>query len=223
MVEPMTPELSDEPDAKPVPDIFGGPRGVVDSIVPTVVFITVNAVTKDLKQASIAAVASVVVLVLLRLVRREPLRHAFSGLFGVLISALVALWLGKAEGFFIPGIVANAIYFVVFLGSVLMGKPIIGFLLRQLSAKPASYHDHPRVRRTYTEVTLLWTVLFGVRVAVQTTLVVQGETTKAGVTKVLLGPILYVAALAASAGYIARRTSDVPVDDGPSDPLPDPL
>ena len=219
----MTPEIAVNDGAKPTQDIFGGPRGVVDSIVPTVIFIVVHGVTKDIKASSVAAVASAVVLVVLRLLRKEPLRHVFSGFFGVVIAALVAVRLGRAEGFFIPGIVANAIYFVVFVGSVVLGKPVIGFLLRQISSKPASYHDHPRVRRTYTEVTLAWAVLFGVRVAVQTTLVVQGETTKAGVTKVLLGPILYVAALAGSAAYIARRTADVTVVEESNDPLPDPL
>jgi intracellular septation protein A len=223
MVEPMTPELEEEPAAKPpLQDVFGGPRGVVDSIVPTVVFITVNAVRKDLKEASIAAVASGVVLVVLRLVRKEPLRHVFSGFLGVLISALVAMRLGKAEGFFIPGIVLNAVYFVVFLGSVLLGKPVLGFLLRQISAKPAAYHEHPQVRRAYAEATLGWTALFGLRVAVQGTLVLQGETTKAGITKVLLGPILYVALLAATLPYIARRTAGVPVHGGPSGPLAEP-
>jgi len=224
MVEPMTPELTDDPEARPplLRDAFGGPRGVVDSIVPTVVFITVNGVRKDLKEASLAAVASALVLVGLRLVRREPLRHVFSGLFGVVIAVLVALWLGRAEGFFIPGIVANAVYFAVFLGSVLLGKPLVGFLVQQMSSKPATYHDHPRVRRAYAEATLIWTAVFGLRVAVQLTLVLQGRTAAAGVTKILLGPILYVAALAATPVFIARRTAGVPVDGEPPGPLPEP-
>jgi MFS family permease len=228
MVEPMAPILaSDDAEGRQPADIFGGPRGLVDSVVPTIVFITVNAIWKDLRQASLAAVASGVVLVVVRLLRKEPLRHVFSGFFGVLISALIALWLGKAEGFFIPGIVANAVYFLVFVGSVLAGRPLVAVLLRQMSTKPAGYHDHPRVRRAYTEVTLAWAAIFGLRVVVQLTLVLRGETTKAGITKVLLGPVLYVAALAATVPYIARRTAGVPVDepsgdDEPTAPVPEP-
>lgn len=216
----MIPDLSKDKQPQTLAEMFGGRQGVIDSIIPTLVFITVNGVRKSLKEASLAAVASGVVLVVLRLVRKEPLRHVFSGFFGVLFAALFALWLGRAEGFFIPGIVSNSLCFLGFVVSVVIGKPVVGLLIKQFSDKPASYHHHPQVRRAYVEATLFWAAIFGVRVAVQGILVLQGRTAAAGVTKILLGPILYVAALAATMPYIARRTAGVPVSEVVPEPEP---
>ena len=59
-------------------------------------------------------------MLILRLVRREPVQFAFSGFLGVGLAAYLAHRLGRAEGFFIPGIVFNAVYFTAFAGSVLI-------------------------------------------------------------------------------------------------------
>jgi hypothetical protein len=146
--------------------MLGGRQGVIDSVVPVTVFVAVNAATRNVTTSALAAVASSLVLVVVRLIRREPVKHVFSGVLGVGISALIAIRMGSAKGFFLPGIVSNAIYLTLFVGSVLLRKPIVGFLIRQVSDKPAAWHEHPRVRRAYAEATLGWAGVFATRVLV---------------------------------------------------------
>ena len=52
-----------------------------------------------------------------RLVRRQPVQQAMSGLFGVLIAALIAARTGQARGYFLFGIWMSFAYAAVFAAS----------------------------------------------------------------------------------------------------------
>lgn len=58
------------------------------------------------------------VLLVVRLVRHERLVYAVSGLSGVAVGVVLALWSGQAEGFFLPGIVTSAL-----LGVACVARP----------------------------------------------------------------------------------------------------
>lgn len=193
-------------------EMFGGRRGVVDGAVPPIVFVVANALRHDVRAAGVAAVASAVVLLAIRLLRRERTRHVFSGVLGVAISAAIAVRSGRASDFFIPGIVLNAGYLIVFLVSVLVRKPIIGVILKQFSDKPVSWHKHPRVRRAYAELTIMWAVMYGLRVVVQGVLLQRHQVNLLAVTKIVLGypPLLLV--LAITMPYLRWRTAGAGVD-----------
>jgi hypothetical protein len=210
MAEPSVPQLDgDTPKQPALVEMLGGRQGVIDSVVPVTVFVAVNAATRNVTTSALAAVASSLCLVVVRLIRREPLKHVFSGVLGVGISALIAIRMGSAKGFFLPGIVSNAVYLTLFVGSVLLRRPIVGFLIRQVSDKPAAWHEHPRVRRAYAEATLGWAGVFATRVLVVGYFALQNKTLSAGISKILLGPVLYVIALLATMPYIAWRTRGV--------------
>jgi hypothetical protein len=208
MAEPSVPQLEgDTPTKQPAfVDMLGGRQGVIDSVIPVTVFVAANAATRNVTTSALAAVASSLVLVVVRLIRHEPLKHVFSGVLGVGISAIIAIRMGKAKGVFLPGIVSNAVYLALFVGSVLLRRPIVGFLIRQISDKPAAWHDDPRVRRAYAEATLGWAGVFATRVLVVGYFALQDKTLSAGISKILLGPILYVVALLATMPYIKWRT-----------------
>jgi intracellular septation protein A len=198
-------------------ELFGGARGLVDSGLPPVVFVLVNA-WRGLDVAVGAAVAVGAILLNLRLVRREPVRHAVSGFLGVLIAAGVAKALGSAEGFFVPGIALNGLYAVVFLGSVLIRRPVLGALFRTFGQHSEAYYSHPLVRRAYAEVTLLWAAVFVSRVVVQTALVRAGRPGWLAATKLAMGLPLTFVALALTPLWVARRTRSV--EDYSGDPSP---
>lgn len=196
-------------------EMFGGRSGIVDSAVPPIVFVAVNAIRHDVRDAALAAIGSAVLLLLFRLVSRQRTRHVFSGLVGVAISAAIAVRTGRASNFFIPGIVLNAGYVTIFLLSVVFRRPIIGIVLKQFSDKPAEWHKHPQVRRAYAELTLMWAVMYGVRVVVQETLRRQDADGALAVTKIALGypPLLLL--LAITMPYLRWRTREVPVETEP--------
>ena len=107
---------------------MGGWRGVVYSTLPVVVFVPVNA-WKGLMPALWSAFAVAVVIFLLRLIRREKLTPAVSGLIAVALCAFIAYRMGNAEGYFVWGIWVSAAYAVISIISIVVRWPLIGVVL----------------------------------------------------------------------------------------------
>jgi hypothetical protein len=195
-------------------ELFGGPRDWIDSAVPPAGFVIGNAVG-GLSAGIWAAAVSEAVIVGIRLVRRETLRHAFSGAFGVAIAIGIAKWTGSAKNFFLPGIFVNAAYALGFVASVVFGKPVVGLIMKVVQERPAEYHEHPAVRRAYAEATLGWAATFAMRVVIMETLRRLDQVGALAVMKIVLGYPVYLSALALTAPYVKWRTRDVPVPESP--------
>ena len=69
------------------------------------------------------ALCSGALILVLRLARRQPIAQAVYGFVAVAVCAAVAARLGRAEGYFLPGILINAFYTGVGVLSVLVGHP----------------------------------------------------------------------------------------------------
>lgn len=110
---------------------LGGVRGMVDASLPTIAFILGN--IRGLTVGIWSAVAAAALIFLLRLVRRESVQQAVSGLFGVVVAVLLAAMSGHARDYFVLGIVRNAAIGVVLVGSVLVRRPLIGYLAEFLA------------------------------------------------------------------------------------------
>jgi MFS family permease len=193
-------------------DLFGGPRDMVDSMAPSAAFILSN-IALGWRRALLVALAVEVVVVVVRLVRKETLRHAFSGAFGVALSAVIVAKTHKVGNYFLVGIFTNVAYGLVFLVSALVGHPLVGVIMRLLSEKPKAWHRHPRVKRAYIEATYGWAAVFLLRVAVQEPLRRADQVVLLFIAKYGMGYPLYLAALALTKPYVDRRTRDVPVPD----------
>src|SRR3712207_2414812 len=159
-----------EPEDVPRPNLaeaVGGPLGMVETSVPAVAFIAAYAISgSDTDVAAIVAVALALVLAIARLVRRESPRHALTGLVGVGFAAFIATKSGRAENFFLPGLLANAAYAAAFLVSVAIRRPLVGVLVGGFTGE-RDWRDDPARFRTFTRATYLWALLFLVRLAVQ--------------------------------------------------------
>jgi hypothetical protein len=111
---------------------LGGWRGMVDATLPTLAFIVANSIG-GLRTGIWAAVAAAVLVFLLRLVRRESLQQAMSGLFAVGIAVAIAAATGQARDFYVPGIIRNAGLGVLLLGSILVRRPLVGVIAEFLA------------------------------------------------------------------------------------------
>ncbi|SNS82656.1 Protein of unknown function [Geodermatophilus pulveris] len=111
---------------------LGGWRGMLDATLPTVAFIVANSVA-GLRAGIVAALVAAVLLFGLRLVRRESVQQAFSGLFGVAIAVAIAAASGEARDFFVPGLIRNAALGVVLIGSIAVRWPLVGVVAEFLS------------------------------------------------------------------------------------------
>lgn len=78
-------------------DQMGGPSGLVYTGLPVVVFVVANSVF-GLQGGIWSAIGIAVAITVLRLVRKEPIRPAVSGLIGVGVAAFIAYQTGSAKG-----------------------------------------------------------------------------------------------------------------------------
>lgn len=147
-------------------EAVGGVRGLVESALPATVFVLVKLFTDGLWPASVAAVVVGLVLAADRVRRGESLQQVGSGFFGLLVAVVVARTTGSGEGFFLPGILFTGLLGVVFLVSVLVGRPAIGVALAGLDPKWAGWREHPPLRRAVQVATLFWALTFFVRAAI---------------------------------------------------------
>ena len=111
---------------------LGGWRGMVDAALPTIAFIVANSIG-GLRTGIWAAVGAALLVFALRLVRRESVQQAVSGLFGVAIAVAIAAASGQARDFYVPGIIRNAALGVVLLGSIAVRRPLVGVIAEFLA------------------------------------------------------------------------------------------
>lgn len=174
----------------------GGWRGLIDSALPSVVFVVVYlADGSNLAPAIWAAVAAGVVIAAWRLLRRQSLQQVLSGFVGVAVSAFVAARTGRAEDFFLPGLLVNLAYGGAFLVSILVRWPLLGVVVGALTGDLTSWRSDPDLRRAYAAASWIWVVMFGLRVVVQVPLYLAGAVGALGVAKVVMGwPLFLLAA-----------------------------
>jgi hypothetical protein len=186
-------------------EAVGGLRGIVDSGLASTVFLLVYVVDgRRLVPAVAAALAATVVLLVVRLVRHEPVRHAAGGVLVVGVSAAIALATGRASNFYILGILVQASYAVAYLVSLAIGWPLLGVIVGPLLGEGFRWHSVPARRRAYFWASCVWFVVFLVRIAVQLPLYLQDRVVSLGVAGLLLGWPLFAAAALAS-WLILRR------------------
>jgi hypothetical protein len=174
---------------------IGGKRGLIDSGLPPIVFVLAFLISgRDLRTALIAALTSGAVVAILRLSRRQSLQQVMAGFFGVAISAFIASRTGKAEDFFLPGLLINAGYGLAMFVSIVVGHPLIGHLVALLGG-PRDWRRRADLRRRLTLATWIWVGVFWIRTAVQVPLYLAGAVAALGVTRVVLGLPLYLAAV----------------------------
>ena len=174
---------------------IGGWRGLIDSALPSMLFIVIFVFQKNLNNALIASLALGAVLLVIRLIERKSLTQVFSGFLGLSISVFLTWRTKDASNFFLTGIVTNAIYGFFLLISVLIRKPLIGYLVGSLVGDTSGWLKHPLLVRAYTTVTWLWVAVFGLILLVQIPLYLNDSIALLGSVKIFMGWPLYLFAV----------------------------
>jgi hypothetical protein len=193
---------------------FGGKAGLLDAGLPGVLFVlTYTLADRDLRLALIVALASAAVLSILRVMQRRSLQYALSGFLGVGIAAFIASRTGRAEDFYLPGLLWNAGYALVFLVSIIVRWPVIGVMLGLITQAGASWRKDPVLVRAYTRASWVWVAMFVIRLAVQLPLYFMGDDALValGTAKVALGVPLYLVVL-----WVTYRVLKASVPEGTS-------
>lgn len=212
MSDARTDTVSGEPAAKPaLVEALGGKRGLIDSGLPAVVFVFVNSVVQALAGRDTALDAAIwsavgvgVLVVLLRLVRKETLQQAISGFLGLAIAVFFARRSGEARGFFLPGIFINLAYGLVFLGSAVVRRPLVGAIYAAVDGLDKRWREDARLRRVFAIATVGWSLVFASRAVVQGVLYAMDRPGLLAAARLLMGWPLTIAAVAVTVAYVKR-------------------
>ena len=165
---------------------MGGTGGLVASTLPILVLMPVNA-RYGLTPALAAALAVALAIAVWRIVRKENLQPAISGLFGVAIGAALAYGTGSAKGYFLYGIWMSLLFGIVFLVSLFLRWPMVGVIWRGINGEGMAWQKNPPARRLYAVATVAWALVFFARFIVQNWLYSVDRENALAVAKILMG------------------------------------
>ena len=174
---------------------LGGIRGVVASVVPMGVFVAVNPFA-GLQPAIWASLGAALALGVWRLIRREALQPAISGILGVALCAFIAYRSGEARNFYLYSIWYSLVAGLVLVASVLVRRPLVGVLWSVLSGSGGGWRANRRARFGFDVATVVWAVFLLARFVVWDYFYDQHQVDWLGVARLVMGlPLTVVAAL----------------------------
>ncbi|GAA3188528.1 DUF3159 domain-containing protein [Dactylosporangium siamense] len=198
---------------------LGGVRGLIESSIPITLFIVVNFLGDrfhwwSLRTSLIVAVGAALSMAAYRLSRRESIRHAINGVFGIAIGAYLAWKSGDAKDIYLPGMILTGGYAVGMLASVAFRRPLVGWLWSVMLDKGETrWRDNPRLLRAFAWLTVLWAVVYLAKLGVQIQIYQEDDANLLGVVRLALGwpPYALLAALTVwQARRIIRATEPAP-------------
>jgi hypothetical protein len=204
---------------------LGGRRGMLEAAVPTLAFTLIFVTTKRLEPAVGVSVATAVLLLVVRLVQRSTPQFVLNSLVGIGIGAYFAWRSARGGGdaneqalaYFVPGLVYNAGYATLMLFSTVVRWPLVGFMVGSVAGDPTEWHRDRQVVRLCRNLTWMLALPCVARVAVQLPIYLAGHAADdaspmvaaLGVSKVVMGWPLQIAALAGMAWLLGRNSTPV--------------
>lgn len=162
-------------------EAFGGVRGMVETVVPGLLFVTIFTINKDLHVSAIAALAVSLLLVVVRLVRRDTVKHAFSGVFGVAFGVVFAMMTGNAKDFYLPGMLYTLGLAVAYIATSAAGVPLLGLILGPVFKENLSWRTrNPGRKSAYTKASYAWGFILLAKCAILFPLYWWADTTQLG-------------------------------------------
>lgn len=165
---------------------MGGLSGLVASTLPILVLIPVNN-RFGLLPALGAALGVALAVAVVRLVRKENMQPAISGLFGVAIGAGIAWYTGDAKGYFLYGIWVSLVFGIAFLISIAARWPAVGVIWRGINGEDMTWRTNKLALRMYDLATGAWALVFFSRFFVQNNLYNQDATNTLAAVKLIMG------------------------------------
>jgi hypothetical protein len=194
-------------DSKSLLAGIGGPLGIAEAVLPATVFSIAYAITKQALPAVASAAGLSILFILIRLIRRQSLQQAIIGALAIALASFLALRDGgQAADYFLTGFFTNAAYGSVFLISVLIRRPIMGYVAQLLFGLTnwRTSREYKRLRF----ITLIWVGFFSTRLLVQVPLYLAGQVELLAASRVVMGAPAYAGLLALTWVLIRRIARD---------------
>jgi hypothetical protein len=193
---------------------LGGLPGLIYSSLPVLVFAGTSRLL-GLSAAVGAALGTATLILLWRLIRRESTQPAVSGLIGVAVCALIAYAMGESKGYFLLGIWSSLVYAAIFGVSILIRRPVVGYIWSWLGSHDRAWRDVRRAVYAFDVATLTWVVVFGARFVVQRWLYESDHTGWLVLARIAMGwPLTAVAAVVTYLAIKAAQRAMQAVEEG---------
>ncbi|WP_019061073.1 DUF3159 domain-containing protein [Streptomyces prunicolor] len=148
-------------------EAFGGLRGMIETVLPGLLFVSIFTINKNLHWSAIAALAVALALVVVRLVMRDTVKHAFSGVFGVAFGVVFAMMTNNAKNFYLPGMLYTLGLALAYIVTTLAGVPLIGLILGPVFKENLSWRTrNPGRKKAYTKASWAWGLILLAKCAI---------------------------------------------------------
>ena len=146
--------------------VFSGKNTILDSVIPPLLFLVINAVL-GFQAAMYSALGCGAVISLLRLLRKEKILYALGGIGAALLAIGLRYLLNSTTAFFLPTLINGGLTTLVLLVSILIKRPAVAFTSHITRRWPLHWYWHERVRPAYSEVTAIWVIFSAVKLLIQ--------------------------------------------------------
>jgi hypothetical protein len=174
---------------------LGGARGMIESTLPFIAFTIAWLIGRELYPALIAAMGTALIAAVVRLMQRQSLRFVAAAIIPTAIAAFVATRTGRAEDVFLHGILYNGALALLSIFTIAIRWPLVGFILGAAIGDPTGWAKDRGLVKMTTKLTAVLAVPYITRFVVQMPLFLAGQVVLLGVSKVVLGWPLLLAAL----------------------------
>lgn len=166
--------------------VSSGRSRVIDAFIPPIIFLVLNRLF-ELDTALMGALLVAILILFLRVLRKQSVKFSLGGISGVLLAVLIAKILGREESYFLPGIVTGFIFMLISLISLIVKRPLMAWTSYFARRWTLAWYWHPKVRPAYSEVTTMWLVFFAIRLFIPVDLFTSGSTEALGLTQLITG------------------------------------
>jgi hypothetical protein len=206
---------------------LGGVPGLIYSSLPVLVFVGTSRLL-GLSAAVGAALGTGTLILVWRLIRRESVQPAVSGLIGVAVCALIAYAMGESKGYFLLGIWTSLLWAAVFATSILIRRPVVGYIWSWLHGHDRAWRNVRRAVYAFDIATLTWVLVFGARFVVQRLLYDSNHTGWLVVARIAMGwplavgaaLVTYLAIKAAQRALESATVIEAAIEAGAAHPPP---
>ena len=184
-----------EEDKAKVVTALGGKKGIIDSTIPSLIFLLTYNVTHNLRICLYLSIAIAALLLIWRRIKRDTLVHAITGFIGIAFCGWFAWKTGEAKDYYAPSLWKNSGFASLYLISNLVKWPIIGVMLGPILGENMNWRKDPKRLAAYQKATWIWFALFAIRLGIQYPLYKTNQLNALGVANIFLGFPLYLATL----------------------------
>jgi hypothetical protein len=200
-----SPEQQPDLGAESLSALLGGRRAALDATLGPLAFGIGYAAGGS--SVAIGVTAALVVSVLLsawRLRAGDRPRAVLVGLLGISLGAVIALYTGAGEDFFLPRLVTNVLSALAWMVSIALRWPLLGVVVGTLLRQKSRWRHDPQLLRAYSRASWVWVGQYTVRILVFTPLWWAGQTEALALAgTVLTWPL--VALCVSASWWVIRR------------------